>query len=202
MKINSNKHFKFTSNNKVKVNKSEPFVPRNRERFNFSYLKKGLVILGLAFILHDLSYEKEDIVPISSIDILEDENAYFAEYSLGRVYICQVAEFYKYQQLMRENDILVIDKRSGEDPDMCVYNSCMITDTKIITEVLLILEEYERKVPSMWDRTLSSMYNEWIVHNICYNFNYKVISTQHVDLDNEDESFYSSFIFKLLLKRK
>lgn len=207
MKLRENDKSKSTSKSqnisKNKVISIDPYIAKNRFLFkiDFSILKKGLLILGLAFLLHNSLCETEDITSEVSINIESDDFAYFAEYSLGRVYICQNEDKYFYQQLLRENDILVVDKRSGEDPDMCIYNSCMISDTKTIREVLLILKEYERRYPSEWNRTLSSMYNEWLIHNICYKFNYRTLSTKHVDLDNEDEEFYSSAIFKLLLSR-
>ncbi|MDE5888487.1 MAG: hypothetical protein K2H20_00535, partial [Bacilli bacterium] len=87
-------------------------------------------------------------------------------------------------------------------PDMCIYNSYKIKESSIIMEVLLILEEYEKENPSNWNRTLDSMYNEWIVHNICYGLNYRIRSTEHVDLDNEDEAIFSMPVWKLLLNRE
>lgn len=194
--------------NKLKASSSNKSLKRSRVvriesckfKINFEKIKKGLIVIGLSLILNNVLSKKEEI-PKVSVVIEKNDLSCYSDYSLGKVYICNLENYYKCKQQLGENDILIIDRRNGDDPDMCIYNSCTITDSNVMMEVLFILEEYENQNPSNWDRSISSMYNEWIVHNICYSFDYKKKSTRHVDLDNEDEEFYSSNIFKLFLGR-
>lgn len=174
---------------------------KDKLKLDFSLLRKGLMIIGISLLL-TCSCRKDSYVPQISINEVEDDCSFFASYSLGKVYICFKDDFDMYQQLLQDDDILVVDNRNSDNPDMCIYNSCKITDAKVIMEVLLILEEYEKRYPSYWNRTLSSMYNEWVIHNICYSLSYRTESTEHVDLDNEDEKVYSSLVFKILLNTR
>ncbi len=205
MKINNDNNFSTLpnniNNNRQKIIGEESCGLFNK-KFDLAILKKGLIILGLSFILVRCTSEKEDCIPRISINssFTDEDISYFAEYSFGKVYICKSDDFIRYNSLLEENDILVIDKRDGSNPDMCIYKSCEINEVQTIVEVLMILEEYERRNPTQWNRTFKSMYNEWLVHNIFYKVNIKTNSTAHVDLDNEDEGLFNSSILSKILK--
>lgn len=189
---------------KQKVVEVEPYSICNRKRnIAFSAIKRGLVIVGLSLLLLNFSHEEKHYVSKIRIneDIEEDDITYFAEYNLGKVYICDPKDVSKVKRLLDENDILVIDKRCTDNPDMCIYNSCEIDDSQTIVDVLCILEEYERINPTDWNRSFKSMYNEWLVHNMFYSINIRKDSTAHVDLDNDDEKLFdSSILYKILRK--
>ncbi|MDE5888939.1 MAG: hypothetical protein K2H20_02855, partial [Bacilli bacterium] len=69
----------------------------------FSKLKKGLIIFGLSIFLLNSLYKKKMYVPQVNINMVEDEFSYFAEYSLGKVYICKDEDFDRYKLLLKEN---------------------------------------------------------------------------------------------------
>lgn len=187
---------------KLKVTNVTDYKTCNK-RFNvdFKLIKRGLIVLGLSLLLAKCSLTKKGLISDISINVLEEDISYFANYSLGRVYICKYSDFEHYKKKVDGNDILVIDKRDGDNPNMCIYNSCEIRNPEVIEEVLFILEEYEKEYPSDWDRTINSMYNEWIIHNLCYEFNIKTESTAHVDLDNADENVFNFPLLYSLRRR-
>ncbi len=206
MKINSKNEVKtLPGDGKQRIVSIESYEVCNK-RFNikFSRIKKWLCVLGLSFILFDFFKGEKTYTPKISINEEYEGRfrTYFAEYSLGKIYICKEEEFDKVQRFLGNNDILVIDKRLEDNPDMCVYNSFQIDSPQIIIEVLLALEAYERENPTEWNRSFESMYNEWIVHNVFYSFHIRTDSTAHVDLDNEDEVIFNLPVFSKILKIK
>ena len=89
-----------------------------------------------------------------------------------------------------EDDYIVLDDRKATNPDMKIYDSYKMQDEKTMKEILEKLLEYEAKDPSWWNRTMTSLYNEWDAHNTLYNLNFKRERTKDVDLDNNDEKLY------------
>lgn len=89
------------------------------------------------------------------------------------------------------DDIYVVDGRNSENPNMRICNSYEIRSIDTMNRVLDVLLEYENKYPSHWDRTKKAMLEEWIVHNILYDFSVQTKRTKEVDLDNNDERVYS-----------
>lgn len=130
--------------------------------------------------------------------ILNSEEA-FAEYSNGVVYIGDIDYIKLIKEDVNENDILVVDERNTDDPNMLIYNSYRITSKEERNEILCILEEYERLYPSEWNRSIESMRNEWQVHNLFYLLNYKLDHTTDVDLNNEDEEIFNNYILSRVL---
>lgn len=81
---------------------------------------------------------------------------------------------------------------------MIIYDSYKITDKDTRNDVLCCLLEYEKMYPSDWNRTIISMRNEWIIHNLSYYLHYERGSAANVDLNNDDEAYYDSIILKKL----
>ena len=106
----------------------------------------------------------------------------FATYNDKNVYI---GFLYNYKD---SDNIYILDGRFLKDPNMKIINSYLITDVNDINNIIKIIEEYETRFPSRWDRTSKSMKNEWLVHNFCYYFNIETPRSGDVDLNNADEN--------------
>ena len=81
-------------------------------------------------------------------------------------------------------DVIVLDKRNQENPNMVVYNSYKIRDTNQQKEIISILLDYEKASPSNWKRTSESMLTEWKWHNKFALFS---DSAKHTDFDLAEE---------------
>ena len=97
-------------------------------------------------------------------------------------------------EICDENDVIVVDQTEFEDPNMKIVSSYKITDKKDMIEILNIIKDYCKEKNSNWNRSINSMHNEWIVHNICSKMAIKRSSTDDVDLNNSDENLYNSKI--------
>lgn len=124
-----------------------------------------------------------------------NDGAYFANYSNGKVYIGS-KDYIKGLTNVDDDDILIIDGRNGNDPNMQILSSYRIVDVNSYNEILGIIEEYEKEYPSSWKRSISSMRIEWFVHNVLYYLNYKTERTKNVDFNNKDEKVYKKRIMK------
>lgn len=111
------------------------------------------------------------------------------EYSKGKIYIGDDAYLSSLENV-EENDILVLDERKEYDPNMKIYDSYKINNIDDLEEILNVLLNYEKNNPSDWNRTLKSMRNEWLYHNVLYFINYQRDRTKDVDLNNVDEKTY------------
>lgn len=156
--------------------------------------KKAIIILSTFFaILLTPKVKKESKeVHVNEKYVYHSVTPY-ATYSNGNVYILNSKELLN---LINDNDICIIDQRETLDPDMHINNSSKIKKLKQMNEIISIIEDYEEKYPSSWDRTHKSMINEWIIHNISYEFGYNIDSSKSVDLNNSDESKYKLTLFK------
>ena len=121
-------------------------------------------------------------------EIIDDRA--FARYSDGLIYIGDFDYLEDVKKYCSDKDILVLDRRNGEDPDMIIYNSYKILDKNKQLEILNALCSYEQLYPSSWNRTINTMQREWNAHNILYYMNYERYRTTDVDLDNADEETY------------
>lgn len=150
------------------------------------YLFTALTVIQLLPI-EDTRYIEgsKEIIAEYNDDILP-----FAYYKEGKVYIGDIKYIQKASKICDDNDILILDERQTKNPNMKIYNSYKIVDNDIKKEVLKILQDYEQTYPSEWNRTFESMYNEWVIHNVLYDFKIKVKHTSDVDLDNEDETLF------------
>lgn len=134
----------------------------------------------------------------SNYKILNEEDGAFASYSGGLVYIGD--EDYLDSISVSSGDILVLDERDLEDPNMAIYNSCEIRDRDTRNDILEILCCYEEMYPSRWDRSIESMRFEWFCHNMSYYFNYKVEHSSEVDLNNADEENYDNKVLRRIFR--
>ena len=106
-------------------------------------------------------------------EIIIDDNYPFKNCKLGRV---------KYAEVLTK-----------------IVSSYKITDKDEMIEILNIIKEYCQNKESNWNRSITSMQNEWLVHNICSNMHIKRSSTDDVDLNNSDENLYNSKIVGKML---
>lgn len=163
-------------------------------------LRRNLTILALSIMLY-AAYEHFSGYEEGYEILAEDEGAY-GKYDDGLIYIGDREYIKELINNVAEGDVLVIDKRLTNDPDMQIIDSYRITDEDDIKDILNCLLEYENNNPTTWNRTLSSMVTEWKVHNFLYSVNYKRYRTDDVDLNNEDENLYNSIILKKLFLEK
>ena len=100
-------------------------------------------------------------------------------------------------------EIIEIDERDKEDPNIKIIDSFSITNKRDMTDILLLIKKYDDEHPSKWSRTINSMINEWRMHNICYEKDFYICNSKDVDLNNSDEDVFKGFnVYKLLLKKK
>ena len=130
-------------------------------------------------------------------ELLKDSNAY-ASYDEGLIFVGD-KEYLK-GITYHEGDILVEDQRDGDDPNFLIYNSYKVNDKDDRNDILNVLLEYEKEYPSDWDRSIESMRQEWLFHNMGYYFNYKTDHTTDIDIDNDDEDKYNKKILSYIFK--
>ena len=159
--------------------------------------KKKLFFIT-AFIILIGYYSKDYKYKRTSYEITKDSDA-FATYSDGLIYIGD--ENFLEHIKCQDNDILICDQRfSDNDPDMIIYNSCLINDKEKRNEILEVICEYEETYPSNWDRSIESMRLEWFMHNLSYYFEYRKDRTADVDLNNDDEKKYDKKVLRRILR--
>lgn len=120
----------------------------------------------------------------------------FGTYRRGNIYIGD-QEFIDRIFDESTDDVYVVDLRNLDNPNLEVCNSYEFRDRDEMMDILEVLQEYERRYPTDWDRTNPSMMNEWRVHNVLYDISFERSHTKEVDFDNLDEEIYNS---KLLTK--
>ncbi|MCX4365817.1 MAG: hypothetical protein OSJ70_08625 [Bacilli bacterium] len=155
----------------------------------------SIILLAILYI-PDHQYKSIDIQEVFS----ENDNVRIFNYSLGQVFIGDYNTIKKMVQTADETDIFIVDYRKIDDPDMQVISSYKIKNIDIINEILEIMLYYEKTDPTNWNRTLSSMRNEWEMHNYSYFFHYDEDRTRDVDLNNADENKYRSEILRKVLR--
>ena len=150
-------------------------------------------ILGL-YCSIDVNYEPKYTI----VGYVNEETPY-ATYSKGDVYIVKSLE--KADELVvQENDVIIIDQREDDNPNMRVVSSYAIRDKFLQNEIIEIMQEYNKEYPSKWKRTNKSLILEWYVHNLLYNVNYKLDHTTDVDFDNKDEKVYDKPLINSIIK--
>lgn len=130
---------------------------------------------------------------------IEDSKA-FARYSKGLVYIGDKEYISDVENNVDENDILVLDERKKDDPNIKIFSSYQICDKRDREDILSIIELYEDVNPTEWDRSHDSMIAEWEIHNILHSLGIKLDRTTDVDLNNEDEKIYDDKLLKLIFR--
>lgn len=149
-------------------------------------IKKNIFAVSISFLV--LGTIKSDTNYVNAYEILGEEA--FARYSKGLVYIGDEEYIENIKNIAFDNDILILDQRDSDDPNMKICDSYKIIDDDVKREILNILLSYENRCPSNWDRTIYSMVNEWKAHNLFCFFNYELDRSKDVDLNNEDEKIY------------
>lgn len=147
--------------------------------------KKGKRILSyiLAFwLMGNLSYSNK---PKPHYEIVNN-GIHFANYSRGRIFIGKQDDLDSLEDL-GEDDILILDARDEEDPDMKVMDSYKIIEPVCQEEVILVMLDYEKLDPSNWSRTEKSMLGELHDHLTAYYIGYEIDSAKDVDFNNSDE---------------
>jgi len=163
-----------------------------RKKFKSAVLVSSLIGASLLYN-HEHAYHPE-----YQITNYEESDA-FATYSLGSIYIGDMAYIRSLHNVL-PTDILVVDERDTDDPNLKIIASYRIDDKDIRDEILEVLEAYELMYPSKWNRSLKSMRLEWFVHNLLHDFNYELHRTTDVDFNNEDEEKFDKDVIRKLLK--
>ena len=154
-------------------------------------LKKSIFVLTASIVLLTCTASGRDYEPAYEIYEEEDGLSPYASYEDGDIYIGNQTYIDSIKEEVDRKDILVVDKRANEDPDMCILNSHRVRDPYDRNTILEVLQRYEEENPTAWERTIESMRNEWDIHNLLYFVKYKEWRTGHVDLNNEDETKYN-----------
>lgn len=90
-----------------------------------------------------------------------------------------------------DNDVLALDERDAEDPNIKIYDSYKIVDYDTLEMVIDGLLDYEGLFPTDWNRSLASAMRECIIHKSLYDLGIQTDHTKDVDLNNADEKTYS-----------
>ncbi len=154
----------------------------------FRLFKNFIFFLLLATISTTLQYDGKREINYKIVNSLEYD--YYGTYSLGKVYIGNHKFIYDLIGKVEDNDILIVDIRNSDDPDMQVLSSFEVNDPIIQSEIISIMMNYEKRNPSNWERSSRSMKVEWFVHNFLYDVNYQKSHTTDVDFNNKDEKRY------------
>lgn len=167
---------------------------------NLSKKKKAILLLYSYIILLFIPKIKDNkqaskIVYNNSYSLTDD--CCFASYNDSNIYIINKEQFESASDI-NPNDIYILDERDGNNPNIKICDSYKIKSRKQIIEILNILLEFENRYPSNWDRTVYSMANEWLIHNVCYDIRIKTVRTGDVDLDNDDEEKYESALNSII----
>lgn len=155
------------------------------------------MFLGI-FLVLVTSYLKEHKYKPEYRIINSLEDSFCAEYPDGCIYVGD--EDYLKDISTEDGDVLVEDRRDGENPDFCIYDSYKVNDKDSRNDILEVLCLYEEMYPSDWDRSLESMRLEWFMHNVSHYFDYKRDHSTDVDLDNEDEEKYDNKVLRKLFR--
>lgn len=170
-------------------------IKNKKKRLIATGLIMGSIGLGL------FGHKDREYNPIFSINYECHNNLEpFASYRSGNVYIVSDSDLKSVKTIVKPNDIIVIDRRDADNPDMVVYNSSLIWDKDIIDDVLNILLTYEEMYPSNWNRSIESLRNEWICHNIAYKLGYDRDDTLSADLDNEESIYFDHKVLTKILR--
>ena len=111
------------------------------------------------------------------------------EYSKGTIYIGDE----KYLESIHDlepGDVLALDERNAEDPDIKIYDSYKYHDADQREEIIEGLLLYEETYPSNWERSRIALNREWGAHNAMHFFGININRTTDVDFNNKDEDTY------------
>lgn len=132
--------------------------------------------------------------PIDEYDPTHNGLIYTYSYSVkvgkenieGKLYIVS-ADVNTENLSITDKDFIAVDRRMDSDPQMVVLNSYRADSLSLIEKLCSLLLMHEEKYPTDWNRTLSSMSEEWQIHNSAYNMDYEIERSKDVNLNNNDE---------------
>lgn len=153
------------------------------------YKKRLIAIMILCMSL--ACSKNEYKVNTENNDIFDDS----IDYDIGKVYIGNQSYLDSLDNTSN-TDILVLDQRENNDPNIKIIDSYKINNLEEMDYILNEIIKYEKNNPSEWSRTIKSMKNEWMIHNLSYYLNYKIDHSKDVDLNNNDEDKYAKVLFK------
>ena len=168
-------------------------MKKNNRKKTIAYLSMMLILLSL---LHS-KRKKVDIEDYYAKEVLQDVCYSYKE---GNVYICSsLIDGMRLRNVCDEFDIIVVDQTDYKDPNIRILSSYKVTDTEDMKQILEIIKKYCNSTETDWDRSIGSMQNEWISHNICSSLLIRNDRTDDVDLNNGDEIVYKSKILSKIL---
>ena len=156
--------------------------------------RRLFIILSTYIILITTPKIYADSIPDNityNSEYVVDTNDYYATINNRKVYFIRTED--KFTFTPPDDNIYIIDERDNTDPNISVVDSYKFTD-KEIRELLSIILRYEEMYPTDWNRTFKSAFREWAFHNRSHNLSLEIERTGQVDLNNEDEEKYSSYL--------
>lgn len=166
---------------------------KNNKRI-ISYLLSLLIIM--TFLNNKNDYK--NLQP-SETEILFDE---VSQYSMGTIYFCDsTTKAIKLRSACSETDIVVVDQTHFEDPNMKIVSSYKVSNLNYMREILQEISEYCKVHGTNWHRSIESMENEWLIHNLCATLSIKRNRSNDVDLNNGDEHIYGLKIINKILRK-
>ncbi len=167
---------------------------------NKKILKRKLLAISASLVIATAYFGTDHVYHPNYEIIAENPTGAFARYRNGYIYIGNKTYLASLKNI-QEGDILVEDQRFNQyDPNMKIYYSYQIDDKEIRNEIIEVLCKYEEYYPSPWNRTKESMRLEWYMHNVSYFFEHQPHRTRDVDLDNNEEEYYTDPLLSKILK--
>lgn len=119
----------------------------------------------------------------------------YDKYIFGNIYIGESEVIRGIEDKVNKSDILIIDSANDDTkPEYKVLNSYRVKTLYEKVKILRSLYNYDsEKKHTKWNRSFSTLFFEWIGHNISHTVHYKRDRTADVDFDNEDEDTYKLF---------
>lgn len=151
--------------------------------------------IALALLLSTIGCSNTKAVIQTKKDSKIEIQDNYLSYSKGKIYIGE-EKYLESLDNLDYFDLLVVDERESSDPNMKIVDSHKIISIIDMIEVLNILKKYEEENPTNWDRSIVSMRNEWIYHNMSYYLSYETGSSKDVDLNNGDEYKYEKKLIR------
>lgn len=163
--------------------------------------KRLIAYLSMMLILLSLLNNRGENVTIEEYNSKQESSGTDFLYKEGNVYICSSLRYgIELGNVCKDSDIIVIDQSDYNDPNMKILSSYKITDVEDMKHILEIIKKYCESKETSWDRSIESMQNEWIIHNICSSLLIRNDRTDDVDLNNSDEIIYKSKILTKILQ--
>ena len=159
------------------------------------------VYLSMMLILLSLLNNRGENVNSEEYNVEQESYEIDYLYKESNVYICgSLRDGIELGNVCKDSDIIVVDQSDYKDPNMKILSSYKVKDTEDMKHILGIIKRYCDSKETSWDRSIESMQNEWIIHNICSSLLIRNDRTDDVDLNNSDEIIYKSKILTKILQ--